>query len=96
MRWLEGITGSMDMGLSKPREMVKDREVWRAAAHGGAGSRTRLDNNKWDHSNKADVLFQQQVLFHCILHGQGRILDDGEIKPSPLFLWLDRKAILQS
>ena len=34
MRWLEGIIDSMDMGLSKLREMVKEREAWRAAVHG--------------------------------------------------------------
>ena len=54
MKWLDSITDSMDMSLSKLQELVMDREAWRAAIHGVAKSQTRLSN--WTELNWPDPL----------------------------------------
>ena len=66
MRWLDGINNSMEMSLGKLRELVMDREAWRAAVHGAAKSRTRLSD--WTELNWTYVEPMKILLWksHCV------------------------------
>ena len=88
-RWLDGITDSMDMSLSKLQEIVKDREAWHAAVHGVSKSQTQLSN--WT-TRRGDAKTYLPLEARC---SSGIVSTRGDKSLPPLLLLLSRFSSVQ-